>query len=573
MNRKDRSALVFAGVACSLLAFVVAAIVLYSNNVLLAHADWISGKRLIGNSIMGSYSAVRTRNLLHQNRLNLGVWHGFNEILLAEPELSSSLSFSVKLDEGAYIYAIFDKNARGYSGIRLSRNSNFVSALVFAEASGEFTEKIEIPDLHLTRGWHRVTILLSNKVIELIIDGTTSWNLPADRSNAPHIVGFRSGRFPVAVDNVIIKNAVGTIIVDEAWENNQNKWPIILTVLAMCAALFLGFNLYTKQLQLAAYSVITTVLVLLLTALCYFCTDYFYWSGIYPYKDTPVWWHAKENPSYSTLESFRQKTLGAIPSFSFKSYPERTSQQDLVSNFLALPLVRNDEHLTLQITMNHQHGRLFVSLPDDFISVSDFMTQAAVQSSHRVLFLGTSQSWGSGANSIDERMAPQLQSMLWRHCDKKELFTIINASLRGSNSAELLQRYRDHLYAFQPEVVIVNLSNNDSNSTLFEDSLENILDIGKTIRAKTLLVMEPNSTETENPRLLQQHDLMARLGERAKVPVIDLHGYLSGDNAYDSGIMWWDTVHLTSYGQRKAAQFILNSLFELGMLKECSRPV
>jgi hypothetical protein len=39
-------------------------------------------------------------------------------------------------------------------------------------------------------------------------------------------------------------------------------------------------------------------------------------------------------------------------------------------------------------------------------------------------------------------------------------------------------------------------------------------------------------------------------------PVFDLYSYLNSDDVYDSGFLWWDSVHLSSYGQDLAAQWL-----------------
>lgn len=40
--------------------------------------------------------------------------------------------------------------------------------------------------------------------------------------------------------------------------------------------------------------------------------------------------------------------------------------------------------------------------------------------------------------------------------------------------------------------------------------------------------------------------------------VFDLYSlpYLNSDDVYDSGFLWWDSVHLSSYGQDLAAQWL-----------------
>ena len=53
---------------------------------------------------------------------------------------------------------------------------------------------------------------------------------------------------------------------------------------------------------------------------------------------------------------------------------------------------------------------------------------------------------------------------------------------------------------------------------------------------------------------------MRNISTQYHVPLLDLNGYLTSDGVYDSGFLWWDLVHLTSYGQELAAEFIAKGI-------------
>jgi lysophospholipase L1-like esterase len=53
---------------------------------------------------------------------------------------------------------------------------------------------------------------------------------------------------------------------------------------------------------------------------------------------------------------------------------------------------------------------------------------------------------------------------------------------------------------------------------------------------------------------------MRKVSETYKIPCIDLDDYLAGKEIYDSGFLWWDYVHLTSYGHKTAAGFVAESI-------------
>jgi hypothetical protein len=51
---------------------------------------------------------------------------------------------------------------------------------------------------------------------------------------------------------------------------------------------------------------------------------------------------------------------------------------------------------------------------------------------------------------------------------------------------------------------------------------------------------------------------MREIGKEFDVPVIEMHDYLS--RHYDDGFLWWDFVHMTSFGQKLFAKYLLQEL-------------
>jgi lysophospholipase L1-like esterase len=188
----------------------------------------------------------------------------------------------------------------------------------------------------------------------------------------------------------------------------------------------------------------------------------------------------------------------------------------------------------------------------------------------RILFLGTSQMWGSGASSPNERIASRVGSLLNTGASGRNIY-VINASKRGSNSFELLSSCKDHLYLFRPDLVILDLSNNDYDARSFDKGLRSLLEWTHSIHSKTLFILEANSPEVDfgkgtvqtilpMGRIQDRHAIMRNISTQYHVPLLDLNGYLTSDGVYDSGFLWWDLVHLTSYGQELAAPFIAKGI-------------
>jgi lysophospholipase L1-like esterase len=72
---------------------------------------------------------------------------------------------------------------------------------------------------------------------------------------------------------------------------------------------------------------------------------------------------------------------------------------------------------------------------------------------------------------------------------------------------------------------------------------------------RVVFLLEPNAAEVDHRGLQKKHSAIQTLGQELRVPVWNLDGYLSSDSVYDSG-MWWDKVHLTSYGHGVVAEWL-----------------
>jgi lysophospholipase L1-like esterase len=171
--------------------------------------------------------------------------------------------------------------------------------------------------------------------------------------------------------------------------------------------------------------------------------------------------------------------------------------------------------------------------------------------------------FGSGATYPKDRIAFHV----WEHLSEAGIRNtlVVNGSEHGTNSHELLKRCKDHLYLFRPSIVLINLSTNDATAQ-FHEGLQALLDWTKAIGSKVIFIQEANTIEIQRGALLKKHGIMSEIAMQAKAPVFGLNQFMSQNDIYDSGILWWDPVHMTSYGQRKAAEYLSQKLIETGFL-------
>ena len=168
----------------------------------------------------------------------------------------------------------------------------------------------------------------------------------------------------------------------------------------------------------------------------------------------------------------------------------------------------------------------------------------------RILFLGSSQTFGEGANKESDCWVNLIQQK-FDALKTRARNECINAGLPGRRSDELVPELRSRWSKKSPNLVVVDLSTNDGNKETFEKSLKEIVALDNQMGAKTLFILEPNDQETTDVIVNTEnnHRVMREIGAYENVPVIDLHAYLNSPSVYDTGFLWWDYVHLTSYGQ------------------------
>jgi lysophospholipase L1-like esterase len=165
----------------------------------------------------------------------------------------------------------------------------------------------------------------------------------------------------------------------------------------------------------------------------------------------------------------------------------------------------------------------------------------------RILMVGSSQTWGAGAAREQDTFVRRTEDLL---NSEGKLFECINAGISGSYSRELLEIFREEWLALEPSIVVIDLSTNDEDGVAFAAALDEFATIDEQHDIDTILVLEPNSAEAA-PRSLRFHPTMREVGSRHYIAVLDLQEYLAEHR--DSGILWWDVVHPTSYGHQLIA--------------------
>ena len=551
-------------------AFVATDFVRYSRNVPAQHPEWINTKLLLANIPMGALESMATRNVLYRDRLNLQAWHGYNEFLLTRVFKFGAMQFDACIEQDSYLTVLFNKDAHSCSAIRLSRNARYPSVYVSADATGRFLEKTIIPNMLLTDAWHAVKLTWQGDGLQLDIDGVEHgrWRVSPREDQ---VVGFRSGARAASVDNVVVIDSAGREIIRDNFRNEIHFaslfGSILLTLAVLIGGTFLLARWRKRSLRRTAFGVLLVECVALVTVAIFFAFDFFYWSGRYPFKTfVPLTVHADWSEETTGVETFRATIFERFKSFDRLDLNAYYKSEDITGllRFLSIQKGPPYRHGAIQIKRSRLPASEFEEISDarDAILKSKALLP---ESSYRVMVMGTSQTWGEGASTRSDQLVFQIHDFLSeRFQDDVELITF-NASFRGSDSTELIERYKDRLYLLEPDVVVANLSNNDSykDPDRFASNLTALITFNERRGIRTVFVLEANSLETNNERLAildEFHQIMRKISETHEVPCIDLDDYLARKEIYDSGFLWWDYIHFTSYGHKTAAGFVAESI-------------
>lgn len=480
----------------------------------LHHIDrWTTTKTELERGVIGGVAFRTTRPSLHRNRLDLGAWHGFQEVFLRDQiDDLRQIDFVFQLSEGAHVSILIecggDGEAEGYLGLRLSREERLPTAIFDSDPGGRFTrlQLIEIPNIG--DSWSQLRIMNTEDRLEFVLNDETIATLPP-LSSQKRRVGFRGGKQQSLIDDIVITSQNADPF-HESFQYNGDPlrdvaragvWVILLNIIAIA----ITWPLRKRKRILQGFAlVLINVLALSLITL-YGLIDYYYLSSRYS---------------------------GSVE---YYDYSNPIEGEDQVLNRLRA-------HMEAESTDSTRR---------------------------RVLFVGSSQTWGAGATRRDENWVSQLESRLNADPALSGPFDLINTGISAATSDSLLVHFEREWLEYDPELVVINLSQNDWEPERFSENLERFTMLTRESGAAMVFVLEPNSIETPHPKLLRNHMAMRRSAAKLDVPVVDMHGYFESEP--DQGFLWWDMVHLTSGGQAIFAEKMHRALKPVLEMSERNR--
>jgi hypothetical protein len=274
------------------IALLTGQIVLQAGNTLHRNGRWTSVKMQLDRGVIGAVATFVTRPALRRDRLDLGAYFGFQQLMRNEAREIDRLEFSFSAESGAYLDVLFGADPRELDGVRLSRHPDFLSLRFASTREGAFVEsqELELGD-RLEDGWNRVRLRFEPEGVQIEINEAPPVGA-GRRPGAVYSIGFRGSREGPLVDDVEVGFGNGAPPLIESFANQRGRAGYLAIAGLVAAAIgalahhalrrFAGLDPLPAHL-----GCFTGYLVVLVGLAAYGAVDYFHFSGV-----SPVEWGA-----------------------------------------------------------------------------------------------------------------------------------------------------------------------------------------------------------------------------------------------------------------------------------------
>lgn len=482
----------------------------FKNN-LLNHPEWRVSKLLVETELMGSESYLHGPQALALNQLRLDAWHGYHEVIHRQPFRPEQVSFRFFIAEEAWLSFIFNRNkifARGeeqYHALRFSTTPLKSNELLQVNGYGQFLSRVPIVATGILKAntFNECLLAWDSDDMTLLLNGET---IPLPHIPAGEIqhLGFRGGAKPARIDAFEVVQQDGTTYrTGFGRYEGKNRELLTTTVFRFSAyigsllfLLFAASSLLIRKPRLVAATLASIGFTAVLTLWPWLLIEQRLLASAYPVVDDGL-----QKVEERHVDEWKEAVIKDITA---EFPPEK-------------PLPENT-----------------------------------------ILIMGTSQTYGCGANTPDETWTKRLSARL--ESEHPELQTcVINGAVPGSNSTKLLELYQDFLLQYDHKLLLIVLGCNDQNPDELQRNLGEFIDLARNKGAFPLLAIEALSDE-ETPLGPGMSFILEETARKYQTPLLNLHAALIED--YDRGFFWWDVVHPTSFGHSQIADVMLPFLLE-----------
>ncbi len=554
----------------ALAAWLVAAVCVYGvaaarSNTLDAAGRWVSQKAAMGVILEKACRFTRSPVSLAGDRLNMGAYFAYQEIVLADPLPLEGARYRFLLDTGRVMAFFVDHHEGGSEGFVFRAAPAEAGAWFRADAAGGFLEQQPLPALVVSPGrWHQVELNTEGERLVLTLNGEpvheASW------SGGDRRVGFRNSGGSVWVDDVVLEGSFADSPLVERFHGRSAEGLLLALLLGALAwaasSLLLERGPRVLRGPLAAVLILAAVGALLL------------WM-----EALALPWRLGEPMQSDGIQNLAQIIAGltvgwtvlgvlgaALSVFLARARPAALPAALALALALVAGLAFAEQHLLLSYAYPRDEWDPSAGTYCDPRTTEDLLAaiqerwrEPAPAGTERILFIGGSTTLGSGASSEGATWVGQLASALSRP-DRGDAgrYQCINAGISAADSRQILAWFEHQWLPLDPRVVVASMSVNDPDPHGFRQSLYHLAAICEREGIALLLSLELEDSQFESRMTSETHAVMRAVAKELDLPLVDATSLVQED--WVSGFVWWDPVHMTDYGNRLYAEAILPQL-------------
>lgn len=543
-------------------------LLLSSGNTLYSNANWIASKRMMTMLLVGADDFLLDRAALAQNHLNLGVYQGFQKVSFRKSLVPAEIKFSLRLSANSYVNMLVGETESGFYSLRLSTHPDFPSAFMDVNAKGHAKVLLPLPQLKSneeinSQQWTEALFQQRGGMVSLKTDLFASANfdfqLPEGSRSLHGHVGFWGGSSPAEIDNIEIRDEGGTTY-RESFSPPGRFFPLFAALFVLSSFTvaiatsivrkigkrdgFANANLFFSGPP--AFLLLLGSLLGILVLIILFLFDWFYWSSLPLNPRTKLLNQADRSGIILTLEKTR--ISATTPLLEFAGVKRPTHEGIGSQGYPLRRIWQGPVYCRQGIVTDLQNCSVIEFENLDFIRPGGRKT-------YRILFSGSSQTIGAGASILEnsffalvhERLAGKLKIPL----------ESLNIAVSADNSENQAQTYTEKYGKFQPNMMVLNWSFNDTPESL-RNGLLKFIRSNQENGIRTVLVAEASSSE-HSSSVEANREIVRELAKRFQLPLIEPSPTLNQKRDF----IFWDEVHLTDFGQDLMAEILSEQLLPL----------
>lgn len=524
-----------------LAAYFLTAAVLYAENSLFHNGDWVAESANLQLGLAASDDFVQNRFSLAGNVLNLGAFGGYQTLLSRKPYALRKLEIEFSVPEDSYLDLVLSRTAERVEGVRVSRRADLVSAVFRGTPDGGITEarRIELPPDSQSE-WRRLSLQWGSSSSGSTLDGV-SFDGPLEPPEG--VIGVHSGFRGARVKDIRIETRDRKQIYF-TFDNQKARVKLFFVNFFLLILLAWGFSSITTRknprMKIAAWLAFG-----LLVTVCsgiWYAFDFFYYS----------------RKLYASNKVVR---INAVPRLDSAAEDLRVSFFRSWYRLAGVPPISPEEIRKIgywgrEYLWGYTYCHSAAGCRPSEVAFAVKMPERPKVPIRRLMFFGTSQTMGIGATDFEDSFFYRVHKGVAAGVEKGTILESLNYSRPAPSSKRLFDGYEKEIMEFQPDLVVVNIPESAVKGE-FQQKMEYVFKLNRRQGISTIALAEGESFEVGRAAPLARiRETLETAARRYNVPVLPLNEFLNGSEIINSGNLWWDESHLTSYGQKRVAEWL-----------------